>query len=244
MNNFKDNGNRGGNRFGGKPSFGAGSRGGFKGGDKKFGDKPTQLFSATCSDCRKGCEVPFKPSGDKPVYCSDCFSNKKPDQNSGGRGDGYSSSNRSDSRFSPRQDSRPSRNSHAPRQDFTKPRNSDNDLRLQLVSIESKLNKILDLINPPLPAKSKLQKGSEGEVVTSEDKDAKKTIEKKVVNKASLKKVVENIVEKAPVKKAVVKKVVAKKAPVKKVVAKKAPVKKIVAKKVVKKTTKKTVVKK
>jgi len=27
-----------------------------------------------CADCGKECEVPFKPSGDRPVYCSECFS--------------------------------------------------------------------------------------------------------------------------------------------------------------------------
>jgi len=32
---------------------------------------------AICADCQKECEVPFKPSGDRPVYCSDCFSKRK-----------------------------------------------------------------------------------------------------------------------------------------------------------------------
>lgn len=32
-----------------------------------------EMFRATCAECGKKCEVPFKPSGDKPVYCSDCF---------------------------------------------------------------------------------------------------------------------------------------------------------------------------
>ena len=29
---------------------------------------------AICSQCGKECELPFKPSGDRPVYCRDCFS--------------------------------------------------------------------------------------------------------------------------------------------------------------------------
>jgi CxxC-x17-CxxC domain-containing protein len=33
-----------------------------------------QMFSATCDKCGKECEVPFKPTSGKPVYCSDCFS--------------------------------------------------------------------------------------------------------------------------------------------------------------------------
>jgi CxxC-x17-CxxC domain-containing protein len=32
-----------------------------------------QLFPATCAECGKSTEVPFEPSGDRPVYCSDCF---------------------------------------------------------------------------------------------------------------------------------------------------------------------------
>lgn len=31
------------------------------------------MFAATCSSCGKACEVPFRPTGEKPVYCSDCF---------------------------------------------------------------------------------------------------------------------------------------------------------------------------
>lgn len=34
--------------------------------------KPS-LFKATCNHCGKECEVPFKPNGSKPVYCSTCF---------------------------------------------------------------------------------------------------------------------------------------------------------------------------
>ena len=31
------------------------------------------MHRATCADCGKSCEVPFRPSNDKPVYCSQCF---------------------------------------------------------------------------------------------------------------------------------------------------------------------------
>ena len=34
------------------------------------------MHGAVCSECGKDCEVPFKPSGDKPVFCSDCFRSK------------------------------------------------------------------------------------------------------------------------------------------------------------------------
>lgn len=49
--------------------------------------KEVEMHSATCDKCGARCEVPFKPSGSKPVYCNDCFrkgenaESKSPDQN-------------------------------------------------------------------------------------------------------------------------------------------------------------------
>ena len=40
-------------------------------------DRPQTMFKAICSDCGKECEVPFKPNGSKPVFCRDCFQNKR-----------------------------------------------------------------------------------------------------------------------------------------------------------------------
>lgn len=47
-------------------------RGGFGG-----NDGPKEMHKAVCADCGNECEVPFKPSGDRPVYCRDCFSKHK-----------------------------------------------------------------------------------------------------------------------------------------------------------------------
>ncbi|MDP3791768.1 MAG: hypothetical protein Q8R38_06985 [Candidatus Omnitrophota bacterium] len=35
------------------------------------------LHKAICAECKQECEVPFKPSGERPVYCKDCFSKRK-----------------------------------------------------------------------------------------------------------------------------------------------------------------------
>lgn len=51
-------------------SFGS-SRGGFK--DRGHSSRPTTLYPAVCSKCGKDCQVPFRPSGEKPVLCRDCF---------------------------------------------------------------------------------------------------------------------------------------------------------------------------
>lgn len=32
-----------------------------------------RMHSAVCAKCGERCEVPFRPTGDKPVYCSNCF---------------------------------------------------------------------------------------------------------------------------------------------------------------------------
>ena len=35
------------------------------------------LHRAICADCNKECEVPFRPSQDRPVYCKECFTKRK-----------------------------------------------------------------------------------------------------------------------------------------------------------------------
>jgi len=40
-----------------------------------YGSRPRrQMYPAVCAQCGKDTEVPFQPRGDRPVYCSDCFS--------------------------------------------------------------------------------------------------------------------------------------------------------------------------
>lgn len=77
----KRGGNGGGRDFGGRSKFGGGST--------------TTMFKAVCSKCGDNCEVPFKPSGNKPVLCSDCFRNSdRPEaRRSEGRDRDFSRSN-------------------------------------------------------------------------------------------------------------------------------------------------------
>jgi len=39
-----------------------------------------QLFEVDCSSCGNKAQVPFKPSGDRPVYCRDCYTKQRSDQ--------------------------------------------------------------------------------------------------------------------------------------------------------------------
>lgn len=36
-----------------------------------------QLYNVKCSNCGKDTQVPFQPTGDRPVYCRDCYMQKK-----------------------------------------------------------------------------------------------------------------------------------------------------------------------
>ncbi|MBI2098771.1 MAG: hypothetical protein HYT49_03965 [Candidatus Wildermuthbacteria bacterium] len=42
--------------------------------ENQYGRFEREMFPAVCADCGKDTQVPFKPSGDRPVYCSDCYS--------------------------------------------------------------------------------------------------------------------------------------------------------------------------
>ncbi len=74
MGKFSQGGRGGRGGFGGG-GFNKGGRGGFNKGGRD-GGRPT-MHRATCSECGDSCEVPFRPTGDKPVLCSACFGQSK-----------------------------------------------------------------------------------------------------------------------------------------------------------------------
>lgn len=59
--------NKSGDRRGGK-EFGRRDSGG-----RNYGGGKPSMHKAICSDCGKECEVPFRPTGDRPIFCSSCF---------------------------------------------------------------------------------------------------------------------------------------------------------------------------
>lgn len=38
-----------------------------------YGRQSREMYTSTCARCGKVAEVPFRPTGDKPVYCKDCY---------------------------------------------------------------------------------------------------------------------------------------------------------------------------
>src|SRR3989338_5076974 len=98
-------------------------------GRRSFNDRggDREMHSAVCSNCGENCEVPFEPTGSKPVYCFDCFKKM-----GGGRDSG---------RFQDR----------GPRRDDSRPQNNE-----QLDAINRKVDKILELLTKvPTPVKEK-----------------------------------------------------------------------------------------
>ena len=47
---------------------------------KNAGRAPRELVTTTCAKCGKEAKVPFEPSNDRPVYCSECFAAMKAEQ--------------------------------------------------------------------------------------------------------------------------------------------------------------------
>lgn len=53
---------------------------GFSRGPREFNDRSSgrprfdkEMHEVICDKCGKTCEVPFRPTAGKPVYCNDCF---------------------------------------------------------------------------------------------------------------------------------------------------------------------------
>ena len=127
---------------------------------RSFGDRGApSMHDAVCDECGKNCQVPFRPSGDKPVYCSDCFERK------GGSDSGRSRDRRDSSRrsFGDRDSRRPS------------PSNLDDRSTSQLVEkigiLNTKLDTIIDLLSSAGQKKSV--------VVENKAKKSKKSITQK-----------------------------------------------------------------
>ncbi len=203
---------RGGDR-GGKPSFPKKSWGNDRGGDRgdRGGDRAeVTMHKATCSDCKKMCEVPFRPSGDKPVFCRDCFDAKR-DSNDERGGNGRDFDNRAPKR---------SWSDRTPKPDFARPSFTpspaphagvDEAMKRQLSDISFKLDKLVMTLEKMSERKHEVKvEAPKVEVPTFVIKEVKEKAETEVKS-----------AKKVAVKKVAVKKVAEKKTVAKKVAAKK-----------------------
>ncbi len=142
---------------------------------ESFGDK--KMFKAVCSKCHKDCEVPFRPTTDKPIFCSECF----------GRGEGRENENK---------------------------KVSLDQYKKEFEALNNKLDNILSILASKTPVKEKIEK-----VVKEEVKEEVKEVELvKEVKKVAPKKISKS---KVAIKKAAPKKTVKKKTVKKKITKKK-----------------------
>jgi CxxC-x17-CxxC domain-containing protein len=167
MNNFKF-----GNRSRGRDSFGG--RGVFGGGDRRDSGRPA-MHDAVCDDCGRDCQVPFRPSGEKPIYCSDCFEKR------GGNDRGGDRSNSRNSYDRPRFETR----------DFVKPVQSQtanvdvSRLTKNIENLNNKLDIIISLLGNKNDGVSKSEKKEKSVVI-------KKSSSKKPVKISKASKVLED----------------------------------------------------
>lgn len=154
---FNNRGDRGG--------FGRGG-GGRSGGFRDRGER-AEMFTATCDECHKQCEVPFRPSGDKPVYCNDCFRNRR-EESSGDFG-------RREKPSYPRKDSSSNSTGHDDKK--------LEELKKQVDSLSGKIDKILNILSNTNQTPVQKTKSEEltflDEPVTEKVKVAPKKTEKK-----------------------------------------------------------------
>ena len=156
MANFNRN-----NRSGSGDGFRSGgfkSGGGFR--DRGFRDRDSsqrmEMHKAVCDNCGKDCEVPFRPTSGKPVFCSSCFKSR-----------GDSNSRRPEGRNfeGPRFGNRDNNVSRDSGQ-------SQSQIEIQLNELNNKMDKLLKLLSPKTTVVA--EKPTE-EIVETTPKKAKKS---------------------------------------------------------------------
>ena len=55
---------------------GRGYSGGRNFGRSRRSSEPPTMHKTVCDECKQDCEVPFKPTANKPIYCDECFKKK------------------------------------------------------------------------------------------------------------------------------------------------------------------------
>lgn len=205
----RDGGRGFGGRDGGRNSDGRGFGGGR---DRDSG--PREMFSAVCDNCGKNCEVPFRPTQGKPIFCSECFEKKENGSlDMGGRDNRFE--NRGNNRYERDNDRGGNRFENAPAPMRSNDRFGGNgekgseNFKVQYEILNAKLDKILKLLEPkPIRVTNVnpelVQQVKEIKIATPKDVAAKSVTPKAEVKKTATKKVA---VKKAPAKKVAAKKV-------------------------------------
>ncbi len=114
------------------------------------------MFDTVCSECGKNCRVPFRPNGDKPVFCDSCFNQRGGGREAGRVAGAAGSIMRSPENF------------------------SANDIKTQLAMLNIKLDKVIKLLTPAgVNTSATIIEGSEPKVEAVELVVKKKTTKTK-----------------------------------------------------------------
>jgi CxxC-x17-CxxC domain-containing protein len=159
-----------GGRDGGRSNFAKKNWGGGSGGRDRG---PVTMHEAVCDECGNSCEVPFRPTEGKPVYCNVCFGDKKKTANNRGE-DNFSRKNFTSNKAPERTDLE---------NNFYKENNDAMKKQLEILNV--KLDRLINIVegaknNKPAVAEEKREKKAEKITPTVKArKPAKKTVKKK-----------------------------------------------------------------
>lgn len=137
-------------------------------------DNRRQMHQAVCDSCGKDCEVPFRPTEGKPIYCTDCF--RKKNDEGGDRGDRRGGGGRD--RFGGR-DRRGGRDRFGGRERHGG--GGNDQVAEQIKAINNKLDRVINLLLAESPAKESPSKES------TEKSEPKKSAAKKATPKTAKK---------------------------------------------------------
>ncbi len=126
-----------GRRDGGRPAFPRKSWGGSGGRDRG----PVTMHQAVCDQCGKSCEVPFRPTAGKPVYCNVCFGGKKEAGNNRG-GDRFPQKNFNNYKTPAKTDLGSNIS-----------KGNNDELKKQFDILNTKLDRIIKALAPAVPVK-------------------------------------------------------------------------------------------
>jgi CxxC-x17-CxxC domain-containing protein len=111
---------------------------------QRGGEREFKMHKAICTDCGDACEVPFRPTGDKPVLCKNCFVDKRD--------------------FNPSNFKQQTRRSDKPERTEAAPDRRIDDLKKELANVSAKLDAALEILNSltaKKTTKSKAKKDAE-----------------------------------------------------------------------------------
>lgn len=147
-------------------------------GERGAGNRENVMYKATCSDCGKSCEVPFRPVQGKPVYCNDCFGGKRGQSTEG---------------FARKEFGNP-----APARVNTENNKGNDDIKRQLEATNAKLERLIQSVDTLVRMKLAQQKEAVKDVpaVVQKAPTVQAPVKKEVAVKAVAKKVVKKAIAK------------------------------------------------